>query len=113
MVEEEKRKFIQKGQIGKEGFRSRRKKEILEKMSGEKKKRKNAREVERGRKKRLPTRLNETHREAWKERDRDCKRSSEEEDEKELQLNSIKLPNPSAERLQRRKSKPRREKKKT
>ena len=47
--------------------------------------------------------LKETYREAWEEIDRDFKRSSEEEDEKELQLNSIKLLNPSGERLQREK----------
>ena len=35
----------------------------------------------------------ESYREAWEEIDRDCKRSSEEEDEKKLKLNFIKLQN--------------------
>ena len=49
-------------------------------------------------------RLEETYRgEAWEEIDRDCKRSSAEEDEKELQLNSIKLQHPSGEKLKREK----------
>ena len=38
VVKEEKRKFRRKWKIGKEGFRTRRKKERSEKMSGEKKK---------------------------------------------------------------------------
>ena len=60
-------------------------------------------QIERGRKRRLPTRLKETYREAWEEIDRDCKRNSEEEDEKELKLNYIKLQNQSEEELQREK----------
>ena len=33
--------------------------------------------------------LKETYQEAWEEIDRDCKRNSEEEDEKELKLKGI------------------------
>ena len=50
-------------------------------------------QTERGRKRRLPTRLKETYQEAWEEIDRDRMRNSVEEDEKELKLNSIKLQN--------------------
>ena len=60
-------------------------------------------QIVRGRKRRLPTRLKETYREAWEEIDRDRRRSSEEEDEKELKLNSIKLQNQSGEKVQREK----------